>query len=51
MYDIKSGIRKPVLNMSYGENPITSLVCLPDDSKYNFYILFFFNLTCQINCL
>ena len=33
MYDIKSGIRKPVLNMSYGENPITSLVCLPDGSK------------------
>ena len=31
--DIKSGVRKPILNLSYGEKPITSMICLPDNSK------------------
>ncbi|RNA36918.1 WD repeat-containing 74 [Brachionus plicatilis] len=33
VYDLKTGIRKPIYNLTYGENPITAISVLPDFSN------------------
>lgn len=33
LYDLKSGMRRPVVNMNYGEFPITSIAVCPNETK------------------
>ena len=33
VYDIKSGVRRPLFNLNFGQHPITSIAVLPNDSK------------------
>lgn len=33
IYDLKTGVRRPIYNLNYGENPLTALKVLPDSSN------------------
>ena len=33
IYDLKCGVRKPVVNINYGQYPITALAVCPNDNK------------------
>ncbi|CAF0810677.1 unnamed protein product [Brachionus calyciflorus] len=33
LYDLKTGVRRPVFNLKYGDYPITALSVVPDDSN------------------